>query len=42
MPHFSISGSKIIQGDCKALRNILQLRPVSVLVSANLSFIFFY
>lgn len=41
MPHFSITKSNIIFGDCSALAGILKQRPVSVVVSANLAFIFY-
>ena len=42
MPHFSIAGSKVIYGDCKALADVLKQRPVSVVISANPSFVFYY
>lgn len=41
MPHFSIKGSNVLQGDCNALLGILKERPVSVVISANPSFIFY-
>lgn len=41
LPAFSISGSKIIYGDCAALREVLSWRPVSVVISASPSFIFY-
>ena len=41
MPHFSIKGSMVLQGDCSALLGILKERPVSVVISANPSFIFY-
>ena len=41
MPHFSISNSNIIYGNCNALLGILKQRPVSVVISANASFIFY-
>jgi hypothetical protein len=41
MPHFSISKSNIIYGSCSALAEILTQRPVSVVISANIAFIFY-
>lgn len=41
MPHFNIKESKVIQSDCSALSSILKQRPVSVVISANPSFIFY-
>jgi cathepsin L len=41
MPHFSIKGSIVIERDCNALAGILKQRPVSVVISANPSFIFY-
>lgn len=41
MPGFTITGSQIIYNDCSALTDILQKRPVSVVISANPSFIFY-
>ncbi len=41
MPHFSISNSNIIFGNCNELAGVLKKRPVSVVVSVNLAFIFY-
>jgi KDEL-tailed cysteine endopeptidase len=41
MPHFNIKESKVIENDCSALSVILKERPVSVVISANPSFIFY-
>ena len=41
MPHFSISKSNIIFGNCKALATVLKQRPVSVVISANAAFVFY-
>lgn len=41
MPHFSISKSNIIYGNCKALVSVLKERPISVVISANIAFIFY-
>ena len=38
---FSISASKIIFGDCNALEKVLKVRPVTVVVSVDISFIFY-
>ena len=41
MQSYSIKRSKIIYSDCPSLQNILQKHPVTVVVSVDLSFIFY-
>ena len=41
MPHFSISSSNIIYGSCSDLEKILKQRPVSVVISADVNFLFY-
>ena len=41
MQSFSITNSKIIFNDCTALQTLLKSKPTTVVVSADLSFIFY-
>ena len=40
-PSFTIKTSKIIFSDCAALTDVLKNRPVTVVVSVNIAFIFY-